>query len=172
MRIKAKLAASALLAAGLLSGCVGQPGTAAIVDGERITVEQVDEAMALGPFFQDQLTPSNALATLIESRAAITVAAEHGVGVSQDEAAAFLDEIGAEFIAQDGDYTDPVLDIVRMSVISQELGQAPNGQAIVEEIGEYMLETADIEFNPRYGEWDSDQGGLVDGFSDWIELPN
>lgn len=169
MRARAKIVASALLAAGLIAGCAPQPGTAAVVDGHRITVDYLDDGMALGPYFQQAPAPSNILASLIQARAVIDAAGEHGVGISTSQAAEFLEGIGAGDIAVDGEYPDAVLDIVRMELISQELQSSPSGQALVEQVTDYM-ENADIEFNPRYGEWDISQGGLVQTLPDWIEF--
>lgn len=171
MRMKAKLAASALLAAGLIAGCSTQAGVAATVNGEQIRVVEVDDGMALGPFFAEPPTPANVVTSLIQARSIIDAAATSGLGVSGDEAAEFLDSIGAEEIQVDGAYTEAVLDLARMNLITQDLQMAPEGEEVVNQVNEYMT-AADIEINPRYGAWDIAAGGFVQEQPEWIELGN
>ena len=169
MRMKAKVAASVLLAAGLLAGCSPQAGVAATVNGEEITVAEVDEGMSLSPFYAEPPAPANVVASLIQARAVIDAAKAEGMGVSATEASAFLDSLGAQELEVDGEYPEAVLDLVRMNLITQSLQTAPQGQGVVDAVNDYMM-NADIEFNPRYGTWDIAQGGLTQALPEWIEL--
>lgn len=171
MRTKAKVVASVVLAAGLIAGCSSQAGVAATVNGEQITTAEVDDGMALGPYYAEPPTPASVVASLIQARAVIDAAREEGMGASPADGAAFLDSIGAQDIQQDGEYPDAVLDLARMNLISQNLQTAPEGQNVIEEVNDFMS-SADIEFNPRYGNWDIAQGGLNQDVPDWIELGN
>lgn len=171
MRMKAKVAASVLLVAGLVAGCSGQGGVAATVNGETISVEQVNDGMALSPFFAEPPAPADIVMSLIEARSVIDAAKEEGMGVSAEEAEDFLDSIGAQEIRVDGEYSEAVLDIARMSLISQSLQTAPQGQGVIEAMNDYIV-NADIELNPRYGTWDIEQGGLLQEAPEWIEHGN
>lgn len=172
MRKMAKAAAGVLLTAGLIAGCSSHAGVAATVNGEKITVEQVDEGMALGPFYSQPPAPANVVASLIQARAVIDAAQAEGIGVSAAEAADFLDSIGAQEIQVDGSYSDAVLELVRMNLISQDMqAGAPEGQNVIDAVNDYML-NADIEFNPRYGSWDVAAGGLNQNPPEWIEPGN
>lgn len=169
MRTK-KVVASAVLAAGLLAGC-GSQGVAATVNGETITTNEVDQGMSLAPFYAQPPAPANVVASLIQARAVIDAAQAAGVGASPSEAVEFLDSIGAQDIQVDGAYPDPVLDLARMNLISQQLPTAPEGQAVINEVNDFMA-GAQIEFNPRYGEWNAAEGGLVQNPPEWIETRN
>lgn len=169
MRRKAKIAASMLLAAGLIAGCSTQSGVAATVNGETITVQEVDEGMALSPFYATPPAPANILTSLIQARAMTDAAKAGGIGVSAADAAAFLDSIGAQTIQVDGSYTEPVLDLTRMTLISERVDpDTDQGQELIETINEYMA-SAEIDFNPRYGSWEIAEGGLNQSLPAWIQ---
>lgn len=169
MRIKAKLAAGALFAAALIAGCTPPGGTAAVVNGDVITVAEVDDGMAMAPLFSQPLAPSNVLMTLMQARPMIAAAADLGMGVSADDAADFLDQIDGSAIRVDGEYSAAVLDITRMQLIVQEAQVAPEGEELFNRLNEFF-NTAEIETNPRFGTWDISQGGLQQSLSDWIEF--
>lgn len=169
MRRKAKIAASVLLAAGLIAGCSTQSGVAATVNGETITVQEVDEGMALSPFYATPPAPANILMSIIQARAMTDAAKDGGMGVSAADATAFLNGIGAQELQVDGAYTDPVLDLTRMNLISEQVDPATvQGQGLIDAINEYMT-NAEIEFNPRYGAWDISAGGLDQSLPAWID---
>ena len=169
MRTKAKVAASALLAAGLIAGCAPGAGVAATVNGEKITTSEVDDGMELGPFYAEPPAPADILASLIQARALIDAGSAEGIGASPADGAEFLDSIGAQDIQSDGSYPDAVLDLARMNIISQQIQSAPEGEAVIEQLNDFLA-SADIEFNPRYGTWDLAQGGVDQSPPEWIAL--
>lgn len=171
MRMKAKAAAGVLLVAGLLAGCTPGAGVAATVNGERITVAEVDDGMGLAPFYAEPPAPANVVASIIHARAVIASAAAAGIGVSEADAATFLDSIGAQDIKADGTYPDAVLDLARMNLINQDLQFAPGAEDVIEDVNNFIA-SADIEFNPRYGTWDIANGGLTQNLPEWIETGN
>lgn len=169
MRMKAKIAAGVLLLAGLTAGCTAQPGVAATVNGEKVTIAEVDDGMALGDFFAQPPTPGSVVASIIQARAVNEAAQTAGLGVSAAQAADFLDSIGAQSIQDDGEYSPTVLELARMNIVSMNLQTAGEaGADVVEAVNEYMT-SADIEFNPRYGTWDLARGGVVQDLPEWVE---
>lgn len=170
MRKKA-LAASIALAATLVTGCSPQAGVAATVNGDTVTTAEVDQAMELGPFFAEQPAPANLVASLIQAPVIIDAAGDAGIGVSEGDAAAFLDSIEADAIKVEGEYPEAVVELVRANIITQELQMSPDAQNIIEEVNRVM-ESADIELNPRYGSWDLSRGGLQQDVPDWIYVTN
>lgn len=163
------LAATAAFAAGLLAGCAtGQaPGVAATVNGEQITQGTLDDAMALAPFYANPVQPTAMLSNLIQAPVVISVAQSAGIGVSDADAGAFLDELQAQAIQVDGQYTDAVLDLVRVNEISGKVQTQPNADELLVELTTAIAE-ANVVVNPRYGTWDSDQLGAVFTPPAWI----
>ena len=163
------LAATAALAAGMLAGCVpGQaPGVAATVNGEQITESRLADAMELAPFYSNPVQPTAMLSNLIQVPMMISAAETSGIGVSDDEAAAFLDELQATHIQVDGEYSDAVLDLVRMDQIRAKIQTVPNGEEFVTELTT-SIASADVVVSPRYGTWDPAQLGAVFTPPSWI----
>lgn len=146
-----RAAALAGLTVGALAACGAQPGAAAVVDGRRIPVTDLDQAMReLGPYFTN-VSSTNLLAVLIQAPIVIDAAEEAGVAVSEDQALELLE--GAAAAAG----TDPVptfspasIEIAQFSLAQQELQQLPDAADISADIGEQVV-ALDIEISPRYG---------------------
>ncbi|UFU07421.1 hypothetical protein [Ruania halotolerans] len=168
--------ATAVLSAALLAaGCAGQPGAAAVVDGEAITEGELSETTAaLAPFLNADVGPNVMLATMIQAPVFLGVAAEHGVAASEDETEAYLDELSAQAqVEVPQDYPAGAIEVARFLIVSGELSQSPDAQAIGEAVNEEMAEL-EVEVSPRYGTWDPTlaQGSAVaPAQPEWLLAP-
>lgn len=164
--MKARIAAGLVVLAGLAAGCSAHPGVAATVDGQPITMTELDEATTLSPMYQTPPTPDVVLNRLIDSRVFIDVAAENGMGVSSEEAAQFLDSLEAEDLREDGQYPDPVLDLIRLNLIHEQLQTDPNAEQFLDKVSE-RLEDTDVELSPRFSQWQFSADSIR--VPDWVE---
>lgn len=169
MRTKAKLAAAVLAAAALLAGCTTPSGgTAAIVNGQTVTVAELDDAMTLAPYLSRPIAPGELLVSLVQAREILQGAAEHGVAVSTHQAEELLDQMGASTLRVDGEYPAAVIDITKVQLVAQEIEASGDAETIFTDINE-RLTNADIELNPRYRAWQGGDAAANGGFSPWIE---
>ncbi|KQR12216.1 hypothetical protein [Cellulomonas sp. Leaf334] len=140
-----------------LAGCAGQPGAAAVVDGTAIPTSDVEAALTeLLPWFQG-VTTTNVLSVLIQEPTVVDLAEEKGVGVSDEEAQALLDQVVKQKSPDaTATFTEPSLAVARYSIAYSNLEDVPNPSAVGEEI-DSRLRALDIEVNPRFA-------SLEDGF--------
>jgi len=133
-----------------LAGCAGQPGAAAVVDGTAIPTSDVSAALAeLEPWFQG-VTTTNVLAVLVQEPTVVALAAEKGVGVSDEDAEALLDEVVQQKVqGATATFTDPSLAVARYSIAYTNLQGLPEDAGIGEEI-DARLRDLDVELNPRF----------------------
>ncbi len=168
-RLGRGIAAAALLAGLALGGCSAQPGAAAVVDGERISENQLARAVAdFSAVTGQQVDGATMLGTLVVAPVLIDVAAEHGVAASDDQAAELLDrqaEATGLPVPEEG-YGEGVLQVAKMTIVNQGLSAAPDASAAMEEISTRIAE-ADVEVSPRYGEFDP-SGQIVATPLPWI----
>lgn len=161
-----------LVIAGLLGGCgTVHPGSAAVVNGERITMEQADltaHTLCLinmvgqdGASFDNAQVRRQAVISLVITEVAEQVAEEQGLNVkvsaqSQAEVAQFREMLAPEHREQ----FDEVIDInLRFGAIAQELGRVANPDVddpnALLELGMAELSAAmqgmDVEIDPRFG---------------------
>ena len=166
------LAAVAVLAGLVVSGCGTHPGAAAVVDGQRISENEV--ARAIEDFTAVTGQPVDApmmLGTLIVAPIMVDVAAQHGVAASDAEAAALLDE-QAQLNDREApeDYSQGVLQVATMTIVQQGLAQASDPEGVVNEITE-RINSADVEVSPRYGTFDPSGGQIATEPLPWIAAP-
>lgn len=150
-RLTVLLAAGGLAAA--LTGCSSQqPGAAAIVDGRTISSSEVRDVLTeLTPYFQGATTP-NVLSVLIQEPVVVQVAADQGVGVSDEDAQALLDQSVESSGGKAGThFSDASLDVARYSVAYQNL--QTKGDAALAEV-QKRLEEQKVTVNPRFGHLD------------------
>lgn len=155
MRSQARYAVVPVLAALALAGCAQQPGTAATVEGERIT----QSALAATVEDLDTLNgaasaPSQVLTSLVFAPVVVDVSREAGVGVSADEATALLDEAALAAGLEPWDYAAGTIQIAELQLASQY------GASIAGLNEEITLRAAemDVTVNPLYGEWEGAAG--------------
>ena len=134
-----------------LAGCTGQPGAAAVVDGTAIATSDVEAALTeLEPWFQG-VTTTNVLAVLVQEPTVVALAEEKGVGVSDEDAQALLDQVVQQKVADaTATFTEPSLAVARYSIAYSNLQDLPEADAIGDEI-DTRLRALDIEVNPRFG---------------------
>lgn len=167
-RLSRGIAAAAVLAGLALGGCSAQPGAAAVVDGERITENELARAVEdFAAVTGQQVEAAVMLGTLVVAPSLIEVGAEHGVGASEEEAATLLDRQAemAGLPVPDG-YGDGVLQVARMTIVQQGLSTAPDASVAAEKINERVSQI-DVDVSPRYGEFDP-SGQIVQEPLPWI----
>ncbi len=156
------LVATAVLAGGaLLAGCSAHPGAAAVVDGRTIGVDELATASEqLSPIFQGAAT-QDLLGVLITEPYVTAVAADRGVGVSDQQARDLLrtvtEQALGEEAAADAEFGAGALAVARYSLAATALQDLPDAQAAAQEFQERVAE-ADVEVNPRFGTF---EGGVV-----------
>lgn len=152
------IAATATLAAGC-----ARPGTAAMVDGERITDEQVATLSADMERLQGVAPASSEImSSLITVGPVLEVAEEAGIGVTDQQGIELLDSVVTSGGGEPWDYSDELIDIARLSYISQSLDAETN-----ELINQRLLDI-EADVNPRYGSWDPSLG-VVPTTWPWLE---
>lgn len=153
-----RLAVVPLALALLLGGC-GRPGTAAVVDGERITDAQLATLVAdlerLTAPTPDAapVAPSIALATFVQGPTIEEVGAEAGVATSDQQAIDLLDGAAAQSSIETWDYSPELVQFARLALTRQALQADPEAST---EVGD-RLAALDVELNPRFGTWDAGQ---------------
>lgn len=143
-RWAAGIAAAALTAT--LAGCGGMPGTAATVNGEKISDTEVSEAMAsynsIVPQGQQKMTAPAALNELIKADLADDVMKQRGLSVAEFDQ--FYDEGVNPAIRNDEEISALARELLKTPFIASKLGEAEVQQ-------DYSA--AKVEVNPRYGTW-------------------
>ncbi len=166
------IAAAALLAGLVLGGCSAQPGAAAVVNGERISENELDRALIdFAAVTGQEVEPAAMLGTLVVAPVILQAAADHGVAASDDEAAELLDR-QAELagLTPPESYGHGVLQVAKMTVVNQDMAASPAGAEAIQAVNEGIAQ-AEIEVSPRYGEFDATTGQVLPQQLPWIETP-
>ncbi|MFS0706094.1 hypothetical protein AB6N23_16415 [Cellulomonas sp. 179-A 9B4 NHS] len=163
-------AAAALLAAGLLTACAGHPGAAAVVDGEAVSTDDLTAALDdLTPVYPG-VSPQGVLTILVTEPFLSQVAAARGVGVSDDQARAFLEQQAVQQLGEEEaarlDFGEQAVVVGRYSLAADAVQAAPDGQAAAEEYRQ-LVDDADIEVNPRFGTF-QDVGVAPPTAPEWV----
>jgi len=163
---RAVVAASALAVASLLGACSGQPGAAAVVDGEEISAAALQDAVTeVGPFLQGA-TPITVLTVLVQTPAVDRVAAENGVAASDADADALLSDIAAQAGMTDLSFGDGARAVARYSLEINALQSLPNAGDVLAQLTEEVA-SSDVEVSPRYADVTADNQ-LVAPARDWL----
>lgn len=175
-RHRALAVAGGLVAAGLLAACSGTPGAAAVVDDRVISTSDVqvasDELAALGQSFD----VAAVISVLIQEPTVTAIATEHGVGVSDEEAIALLDQVAQSsptagtLAGAETEFSDATIAIARYSLASGNLQETSDPEAVGEEVAERLGEL-DVEVNPRFGTADENQNVTALTSWPWIVAP-
>jgi hypothetical protein len=193
-------AAAALLATTpLLTACGGDvhPGAAAVVDGHRISmaqlqsrVEAVRDAQRAAPQGEELIRRTGRLARatldgMIRHRVVARVADESGVHVSRSEVeqarrryeqqAGGAKALQSALLQQQALAPSGIDDRVWLELSVQKIARvsgidlrsAQGNQALTAKFAD-ASKAMDIEVNPRYGAWDSDKAGLTGARTPWI----
>lgn len=164
MRIRARYAVIPLAAALVLTGC-GRPGTAATIDGERLTdAELATLVEQYGVISGEPRTPGQMIFSLAQFGAVLSTAQEHGAGASPEEAVALLDANLEQKGADAFDYSDSLIVIAQGSVVLSNLQESdPELYTQVLEEATESFSAMDVTLNPRFGTWDATGEVLQDG---------
>ena len=195
-------AAALAISAPLLTGCgSGEPhaGAAAVVDGDRITVSQVQDRAEVVRAAQraDENSKELIEATgplslfslndMVRQRIVERAAKDEGVRVSRAEVQSFKKKLeqqrgGAkqfeELMLKDATVAPSQLDDalrtdLLLTKLMQKMGVDPQSQQAQQAVFGKMSETAEemgIKINPRFGEWSNERWTLdSSGEDEWIK---
>ncbi|MDT3400686.1 SurA N-terminal domain-containing protein, partial [Streptomyces sp. B1866] len=190
-RLAAGAASAGLLAAvPLLSACGGapHPGAAAVVDGRRITVSQlqaqvrdVRDAQRESPQAEQLIAASgrlgqNTLMRMIRARVIERAAKDAGVGVSRrdvqqargtDERQAGGGAALAALYLDQGVAPGQIDGVVRTELLRERLLDKLGTDGAKRQF-DRTFKALDIEVNPRYGRWDPERGTTVLADDPWL----
>lgn len=156
--------AAATALAVLVTGCsASQVGAAAVVDGRRITVQQVSDAVAGIQRGNPELSQSGGLDRtvlffLVLSPWLLKAAEDNKVGVSEAEARALLPKTTSP--------DENAVRVLRTFLALQKLQQAGKTEALTQV--QKDVTAARPELNPRYGTFDLKQMAIVDSPPNWL----
>lgn len=170
MKLRAGFITAAIAAITLISGCSIHPGAAAVIDGERISIDTVDEAAeahcnrSLAEGAEPLSTVDarrQAIAGIIQVQLAKKLADEAGLELDPAEAKVapeVRDQIAETFDAADVSGIEKVQERANETrAILTELGEDKTGDESQDavEVGEKILQEAvndsDISIDPRFG---------------------
>jgi hypothetical protein len=187
--------AGAALAAVALTGCEpAQLGTAAIVDGQRIAVEQIQDTVADVRALQEQVRqpaqqPDELARGELQRRLILAVyeraARDLGVQVTAGEVSAELararqaagsEEEFARQVAGQNLSLETAQDYIRQSLLARKMGErltpGQSGQGALDQaVTDRLVQTAKqmrFEVNPRYGNFNTDNGQLTERQDDFL----
>lgn len=156
--------------AALLAGCSTLPGTAAVVDGARISESDVADATAMfGRVLGATPNPAAVLDALVKEKVVTPVAGEFDLVASDGEVVDYLNQYavsaGGEVLDK-SEFPASGLAAGRYLAIMERMSSDENA---VEISGQMLaaFQDADIELSPRYGTYD-ENGVLSASTFDWI----
>lgn len=168
-----RLLSLAVVAGVTLAGCAAQPGTAAEVEGSRITTNEVDVAHRefIAITGQAETSVVAVLNTLMAAELLPEVASEYGIAYSDEQITDAFEQQAALAGSEvpEGGYADSTLDLGRYLLVLGDVQASPDAQEIAEAFGARMAE-ADAVVNPRYGEID-ENGLITPVVHDWLATP-
>lgn len=166
-RVTRRRAAALLIAGTLLtSACAPEVGAAAVVDGKRIEVSTVQDALADLDDVAEGLTQTDVVGMLIVAPLWTEIGADHGVGFTNQEVQNTLNAFLEQMQIEQRDFSQGAIDVLRSDLIVNALLNGPDRDSAIEAI-ETRLAEADIESNPRYGEF-TEQGRVNPTTFDWL----
>lgn len=161
------LSGAALTLAVTTAACgSASAGAAAVVDGQRISVSDVQQATQdIQAFAGQQVQQSQVLYFLIIGPSLVKAAAQAGVGVSPDDAR-------TQLVTKVAEPSDAAVAAIQANEALSRLTSLPEDKSkpimdsLIKQIG-----AADIEVNPRYGGFDSKQVIMVPAEQNWLVPP-
>ena len=170
------LLALGALVVGAMTGCTGQPGAAAVVDGDQSSIAELQAATSdLSPYLQN-VTQASVLMVLVVAPTFDRAAVEEGVGVSTQQAVDLLDE-AAQAAAAAGTaparttpFSDAAVEVARFTLIQTNLRELPDGADVSARITD-QLAALDADVNPRYGQADFASGSIAPTSYPWLVTP-
>jgi hypothetical protein len=155
--LRGSVAAAALAGVLAVSGCA-TADTAAVVNGHRITEQEVQEATSqiTKAYPDSSLNTANALSSLVMAGFINQIADESGKGLSDSAAKAAIGEIE--------DPSPATLELVKSSLASQQLTTIEQGHVVE------LARKAKVTMNPRYGTFDAMQVRFDVSQPNWIKV--
>lgn len=164
---RAALVVAVVAASALLTGCAGDPTTAAEVDGRVITRAEVEAAQEDYTAFSGGAAAEDILVRLVVAQLVIDRAEAEGVGVSAEQARANLEAAAEQAELGDRDFADSTVEIERMSTAVVNLQGLEDAEQVFTELSEDLTEL-DVTVNPRYGTYDVEAATLSPTSYPWI----
>lgn len=154
--LRGSIVTAVVVAVLAVSGCA-TADTAAVVNGRRISEQEVQEATTqITKAYPDStLSTASALSSLVMASFINQVAEESGKGLSDSAAKAAISNI-----------EDPVpatLELVKSSLSSQQLTSVEQGKVVE------LARKAKVTLNPRYGTFDSTKVSFGVSQPNWIK---
>lgn len=140
-----------VLALGALGACSGRPGAAAVVDGRTISTSELHTVLTeLGPYFQDRST-NGVLQAMVQERPMIDLAAEKGVGASDEDAQKLLDQVAQQAGTPGTPTFSPAsVEVARASASLSNLQSLSDADAALAELTQ-RIAAQHVTVNPRFG---------------------
>lgn len=155
-------------AATVLAACSGSPGTAAVIDGERLSDADIAAAGAdYAAVTGSEASPGAIVYTLVDGLILSDIAGEYGVAFSDEEVVEYAEQVATQSggeIPEEG-LSPTFIELMRVLQVQGALSADPNGQSIVADFSA-VRENAEVEVNPRYGALQ--EGQLVGTPRDWL----
>lgn len=192
--------AALVMGAPLLTGCgeAAHPGAAAVIDGQRITVSQVQsraesvrEAQRADPQSAQLIQSTGPLSRytlngMIREKVVERAAEEENVRVSRRDVQEFRDErteeaggadaLRAQMLQERAVAPEQIEEVLRMDLmvlkIAESLGVDLNSPDAGEVMDRVFVETAEgmgIDISPRFGEWSNEQVSLTGSEEPWLK---
>lgn len=141
-------------AATVLAGCSGSPGTAAVVDGERVTDAEVAQAVEdYASVTGQEALPGAIVYTLVDGLVLNDIAGSYGLAYSRDEVVEYFTQVAESAggsVPEDG-LSPAFVELGRTLLVNSSVATDPEAQAIATDFVA-ARQAADVEVNPRYGE--------------------
>ncbi|MEZ7898914.1 MAG: hypothetical protein QMB98_08890 [Flaviflexus sp.] len=159
----------ALAGAGLLlAACSTDPSSAAVVEGDNITI---DDLAQVQEDFREQGLNTDAgavLSLLIQAELASDAIDNIGIVIDEELQDLTVLQLGLDENANYTGRTETLIDYFALTLMVD--GGMLSDDEVMLFMGELSASAteADIEVNPRFGEWDGDQIGLVQPSRDYL----
>ncbi|MFD1717152.1 hypothetical protein [Georgenia deserti] len=159
----------ALAACGaVVAGCSAQPGTAAVVNGTRITESQVDAATRDWNTISAQpVSLSQVAHTLVQAELFEPIATDAGYGYSDQQVEQALSQAAtSQQMQPPEEYSEAAIDLGRFILQQGDISQSQDAQDLLTRL-QQATDQAALEMNPRYGTPDS-AGQIVPTSYPWL----
>lgn len=166
---KAAALVAALTGAAVLAGCSAAPGVAARTDDRTISQARLEQTQRdLSTVVADpQAGP--VLLMLVVAPIYIEAAAENGVGVSEDQARAVIEQNAVQAgLDPVPEFGEGAVEVVRFTMAAQAVQGLEDGGAEVFADIQQQVDDLDLDINPRYGELDLTQMSITRQPLPWI----
>lgn len=148
----------ALVAAGLLAAsCSTDPSTAATVNGEEITIDDLAQVQT---DFRDNgvnTLADGVLNMMINAEVANDIIAAEGLEMPAEIRQAVFTELGLDPEGEYSAQTEEMIDFLAFTLVTQQGIYAPEDiRPVLDALAE-----ADVEVNPRFGDWDEENFAIA-----------